>query len=75
MTSPGPGRRTTGSANTAVSEAMITSHYWGRNDADLAFSRRSAAVVFGRPGGHPSVVAVVDLLDNLVSDVVPAAQW
>lgn len=56
-------------------EALIASHYWGRNEADLAFSRRSAAVVFGRPGGHPSVVAVVDLLDNHVTDVVPAAQW
>jgi hypothetical protein len=56
-------------------EAMIAPHYWGRNQADLSFSRRSAAVVFGRPGAHPSLVAVVDLLDNLVSDVVPAAQW
>ncbi len=56
-------------------EAMIAPHYWGRQASDLAFSRRAAAVVFGRPGGHPSVVAVVDLLDSLVSDVVPAAQW
>src|SRR5690349_5854020 len=47
-------------------EPQVAAHYWGRNQADLAFSRRSAAVIFGRPGGHPSLVAVVDLLDNLV---------
>ncbi len=56
-------------------EAAIAPHYWGRNEADIAFSRRSAAVVFGRPGSHPSLVAVVDLLDNRVTDVVPASQW
>jgi hypothetical protein len=32
-------------------------------------------VIFGRPGGHPSLVAVVDLIDNLVTSVVPASQW
>lgn len=56
-------------------EAMAAMHYWGRRESDLAFARRSAAVLFGRPGGHPSIVAVVDLLDNLVTDVVPASQW
>jgi hypothetical protein len=56
-------------------EPMVAMHYWGRREAELAYARRSAAVVFGRPGGHPSLVAVVDLLDNLVTDVVPAAQW
>jgi hypothetical protein len=56
-------------------EALTALHYWGRRSSDLAFARRSAAVVFGRQGGHPSIVAVVDLLDNLVTDVVPAAQW
>jgi hypothetical protein len=50
-------------------------HYWGKDPGDLSFSRRSAAVVFGRPGGHPSVVAVVDLLDNVVTTVTPASQW
>lgn len=56
-------------------EPMVTMHYWGRREADLAYARRSAAVMFGRPGSHPSLVAVVDLLDNLVTDVVPASQW
>jgi Cu2+-containing amine oxidase len=50
-------------------------HYWGRTPSDLAFARRSAAVVFGRPDGHASVVAVVDLLENIVTQVVPAEQW
>lgn len=49
-----------------------TLHYWGRTQKDLAYARRSAAVVFGRPDGHASLVAVVDLLDNQVTQVVPA---
>ena len=56
-------------------EAQCAMHYWGKDQTDLAFTRRSAAVIFGRSGGHPSLVAVVDLLDNLVTSVVPAAQW
>jgi hypothetical protein len=56
-------------------EALSAMHYWGRRESDLAYTRRSAAVMFGRHGGHPSLVAVVDLLDNLVTDVVPASQW
>ena len=52
-----------------------TLHYWGRTKGDLAFARRSAAVVFGRPDGHASLVAVVDLLENTVTQVVPAEQW
>jgi hypothetical protein len=56
-------------------EALVAMHYWGRSEQDLAYARRSAAVMFGRPGSHPTVVAVVDLLDNLVTDVVPASQW
>ena len=54
---------------------QITMHYWGRKQTDLAFARRSAAVVFGRSEGHPSLVAVVDLLDNQVTQVVPAELW
>lgn len=54
---------------------QMTMHYWGRTPQDLAFARRSAAVVFGRPHGHASVVAVVDLIDNQVSAVVPAEMW
>jgi hypothetical protein len=54
---------------------ISTLHYWGRRASDLAFARRSAAVVFGRTDGHASVVAVVDLLDNTVTHVVPAELW
>jgi hypothetical protein len=54
---------------------QMTMHYWGRNPTDIAFARRSAAVVFGRSDGHASLVAVVDLLDNAVTQVVPAEMW
>ena len=54
---------------------QVTMHYWGRKPNDIAFARRSAAVVFGRPGGHGSLVVVVDLLDNQVTQVVPAEMW
>jgi hypothetical protein len=56
-------------------EPLSAMHYWGKDPSDLAYARRSAAVIFGRQGGHPSLVAVVDLLDNLVTSVVPASQW
>lgn len=56
-------------------EPLIAMHYWGKDPSDLAFERRSAAVVFGRSGGHATLVAVVDLLDNAVTQIVPAAQW
>src|SRR4051794_11641074 len=52
-----------------------TMHYWGRTAEDLAYARRSAAVVFGRADGHASVIAVVDLLENLVTRVIPAERW
>jgi hypothetical protein len=55
--------------------AQGTLHYWGRSPEDLAFARRSAAVVFGRGDGHASVVAVVDLIENIVTQVVPAELW
>jgi len=54
---------------------LSTLHYWGRTPTDLAYARRSAAVVFGRTDGHASLVAVVDLLDNAVTHVVPAELW
>jgi hypothetical protein len=54
---------------------QITMHYWGRTQSDLAYERRSAAVIFGRADGHASVVAVVDLIDAQVTQVVPAEQW
>lgn len=55
--------------------AMVAMHYWGLDASDPAHARRSAAVIFGQPGGHPSLVAVVDLIGNQVTAVVPAAQW
>jgi hypothetical protein len=54
---------------------QITMHYWGRTQNDIAFARRSAAVVFGRSDGHASLVAVVDLIDGQVTQVVPAELW
>jgi Cu2+-containing amine oxidase len=55
--------------------AQAVLHYWGRNTADISFGRRSAAVTFGRSDGHASLIAVVDLVDQQVSQVVPAEQW
>lgn len=52
-----------------------TMHYWGRTPQEVAYTRRSAAVVFGRTEGHPTLVAVVDLLDNQVTNIVPAELW
>jgi hypothetical protein len=54
---------------------MCTMHYWGRNSRDMAYSRRSAAVLFGRERGHASLVVVVDLIDRQVTQLVPAEQW
>ena len=54
---------------------QATMHYWGRTPNDLSYARRSAAVVFGRADGHASIIAVVDLLDQAVTQVVPAEQW
>jgi hypothetical protein len=56
-------------------EPLVAMHYWARRPAERVHGRRAAAVLFGRRGGHPSVVAVVDLLDNQVTDVVAASQW
>jgi Cu2+-containing amine oxidase len=54
---------------------QITMHYWGRNPTDIAYARRSAAVVFGRDANHANLIAVVDLLDNTVTQIVPAELW
>jgi hypothetical protein len=54
---------------------QATMHYWGRTPNDLAFARRSAAVIFGRENGHASLIAVVDLIDQQVTQVVPAEMW
>lgn len=50
-------------------------HYWSHKVVDLAYRRRSAAVLFGQPGTRPNIVAVVDLIDGVVGEVVPAEQW
>ena len=56
-------------------EPQSALQYWSRREADQAFGRRSAAVLFGQPGARPSLVAVVDLVDRAIIDVVPAEQW
>lgn len=55
--------------------AQSVMHYWGRTERELAYARRSAAVIFGRTGGHATLVAVVDLIDQQVTQVVPAEKW
>lgn len=55
---------------------QMTMHYWGRTPNDIAYARRSAAVLFGGgDAGHTTLVAVVDLIDNTVTQVVPAELW
>jgi hypothetical protein len=54
---------------------QVAMHYWSRRDTSLAYSRRAAAVLLGQPRGATSLIAVVDLLDNLVCEIVPAAEW
>jgi len=54
---------------------QATLHYWGRTKADISYERRSAAVTFGRSDGHASLIAIVDLIDQQVIQVVPAEQW
>jgi hypothetical protein len=69
-------------ADAAVSSALglgdevyAVLQYWGRDPSELAHARRSAAVLFGPQGGPASLVAVVNLIDGAVVDVVPADQW
>jgi hypothetical protein len=50
-------------------------HYWSWRENDLAYARRSAAVLFGQDGARPSWVVVVDLIDNEVAELVPGDQW
>jgi len=54
---------------------QATLHYWGRKKTDISYGRRSAAVTFGRSDGHATLIAVVDLVDQQVIQVVPAEQW
>jgi hypothetical protein len=50
-------------------------HYWSLRVMDLAHRRRSAAVIYGNGAGGPVAVAVVDLIDGRVAEVVPAERW
>jgi Cu2+-containing amine oxidase len=54
---------------------QATMHYWSNRTTDMAHNRRSAAVLFGLHGERPSVVAVVDLIDAAVTEIVPAGLW
>jgi len=56
-------------------EVQGVMHYWSRQAVDFAFRRRTAAVLFGQSGGTPSLVAIVDMLDGEVTEVVPADRW
>ncbi len=56
-------------------EPQTVMHYWGRTPTDMAYTRRSASIIFGRRDGHSTLVAIVDLLDNQVTGVVPAESW
>jgi hypothetical protein len=55
--------------------AVAAMHYWSTRDTDIAYRRRSAAVILGPENGPPSLVAVVDLVAEQVSEIVPAEQW
>jgi hypothetical protein len=55
--------------------AIGAMHYWSLRDTDIAYRRRSAAVIFGPPAGTPSLIAVVDLVAEQVSEVVPGDKW
>jgi hypothetical protein len=57
------------------SEPRAVLHYWSKRATDLAHRRRAAAVVVGKHRGPAQLVAVVDLADNVVTDVVPADRW
>jgi hypothetical protein len=60
----------------ADDSALSVLLYWSRRPSELAYRRRSAAVVFGSADSpRPSLVAVVDLSDGVVTEVVPAEQW
>jgi hypothetical protein len=50
-------------------------HYWSNRSTDISHNRRSAAVLFGQHGERPSLVAVVDLIDAYVTEIVPAQLW
>jgi hypothetical protein len=60
----------------AGSQALAVYQYWSKRQSDLAHHRRSAAVVLGRPrAAQPSLVVVVDIADNVVTDVILGDRW
>ena len=50
-------------------------HYWSQKPTELSHNRRTAAVLLGEPGTRPTLVALVDLLDAQVTEVVPGHNW
>tara|TARA_R110002096_G_scaffold16898_12_gene58070 strand:- start:1171 stop:1986 length:816 start_codon:yes stop_codon:yes gene_type:complete len=50
-------------------------HYWSQKPSELSHNRRTAAVLLGEPGTRPSLVALVDLLDAQVTEVVSGHNW
>ncbi len=50
-------------------------HYWSHRASELSHNRRTAAVLLGEPGNRPSLVALVDLLDAQVTEIVPGHAW
>jgi Cu2+-containing amine oxidase len=58
-----------------AAQATCALHYWSLRVMDFAYKRRSAAVIYAPPGGRPTVVAVVSLVDREVVAIVPAEKW
>ncbi len=54
---------------------LAAMHYWSLRPSELSHNRRTAAVLLGEPGTRPSLVALVDLLDAQVTEIVPGHAW
>ena len=48
-------------------------HYWSSKESEQSYNQRSAALVFGDK--EPTLVAIVNLNNASVIDVVPAHKW
>jgi hypothetical protein len=55
--------------------AQTVMHYWSLRPTEIPFRRRSAAVLYGPVGERPRAVALVNLIDRVVLDVVHPEQW
>jgi hypothetical protein len=55
--------------------AVAVMHYWSLRPTEIPFRRRTACVLYGEPGARPRLVAVVNLIDRVVLDVVATEQW